>query len=61
MVFPVITDSETQFGGEFDTEADYTDPFVVDLINEKGYIVWPIIRFSYDTINFDHYSVCLCA
>ena len=34
-------------------EADYTDPFVVDLINEKGYIIWPIIRFSYDTINFD--------
>lgn len=52
--FPVIYQySETQFGGEFDTEADYTDPFVVDLINEKGYIVWPIIRFSYDTINFD--------
>ena len=52
--FPVISQySETQFGGEFDTEADYTDPFVVDLINEKGYIIWPIIRFSYDTINFD--------
>ena len=52
--FPVIYQySETQFGGEFDSEADYTDPFVVDLINEKGYIVWPIIRFSYDTINFD--------
>ncbi|EFP96444.1 ABC transporter permease [Vibrio caribbeanicus] len=52
--FPVIYQySETQFGGEFDTEADYTDPFVVDLINEEGYIVWPIIRFSYDTINFD--------
>ncbi|TXZ32919.1 ABC transporter permease [Vibrio cholerae] len=45
--------SETQFGGEFDTEADYTDPYVVSLIEEKGQIIWPPIRFHYDTINFD--------
>lgn len=45
--------SETQFGGEFDTEADYTDPYVVSLIEEKGQIIWPLIRFHYDTINFD--------
>ncbi len=45
--------SETQFGGEFDTEADCTDPFVVSLIEEKGQIIWPLIRFHYDTINFD--------
>ncbi|ENM5736929.1 ABC transporter permease [Vibrio mimicus] len=43
---------ETQFGGEFDTEADYTDPYVVGLIEEKGQIIWPLIRFHYDTINF---------
>lgn len=45
--------SETQFGGEFDTEADYTDPYVVGLIEEKGQIIWPPIRFHYGTINFD--------
>ncbi|EEY37127.1 ABC transporter permease [Vibrio mimicus] len=45
--------SETQFGGEFDTEADYTDPYVVGLIEEKGQIIWPPIRFHYDTINFN--------
>ncbi|ENM5749913.1 ABC transporter permease [Vibrio mimicus] len=45
--------SETQFGGEFDTEADYTDPYVVGLIEEKGQIIWPLIRFHYDTINFN--------
>ncbi|NQZ14747.1 MAG: ABC transporter permease [Alphaproteobacteria bacterium] len=44
---------ETQFGGDFETEADYRDPFVKDLINEKGWMVWPLIRFSYDTINYD--------
>ncbi|WGY45156.1 ABC transporter permease [Vibrio sp. ABG19] len=52
--FPIAEQyAETRFGGEFETEADYTDPYVVDLIEEKGYIVWPLIHFSYDTINFD--------
>ena len=32
--FPVVASySETEFGGEFKTEADYRDPFVKDLIN----------------------------
>ncbi len=43
---------ETTFGGDFETEADYRDPFVRDLINEAGWMVWPPIRFSYDTINY---------
>ena len=42
---------ETTFGGEFQTEADYRDEFVLELINEKGWMVWPPIRFSYDTVN----------
>ncbi|MEG3220498.1 ABC transporter permease [Vibrio gigantis] len=51
---PVINEyAETEFGGEFETEADYKDPYVIELIEESGYIVWPIIPFSYDTINFD--------
>jgi len=41
--------AETEFGGEFPTEADYTDPFVVELIEKKGWVLWPIIRFRYDT------------
>lgn len=50
--------AETEFGGEFETEADYTDPYVIDLIEAQGYIIWPLIPFSYDTINFDiHGSV----
>lgn len=48
---------ETIFGGDFETEADYRDPFVQDLITgengEKGWIIWPPIRFSYDTINYN--------
>ncbi len=52
--YPIVEQyAETEFGGEFETEADYTDPYVIELIEENGYIVWPLIRFSYDTINFN--------
>ncbi len=44
---------ETTFGGDFETEADYRDPYVIDLIEAKGWIIWPMIRFSYDTINYN--------
>jgi microcin C transport system permease protein len=53
--FPaVVTYPETAFGGEFETAADYRDPYLQKLIAEKGGgIVWPPIRFSYDTHNLD--------
>ncbi|MEL6116018.1 MULTISPECIES: ABC transporter permease [Photobacterium] len=52
--FPITEQyAETQFGGEFATEADYTDPYVQELINEDGYMIWPLIHFSYDTINYN--------
>lgn len=43
---------ETFFGGEFETEADYRDEYVADLINANGWMLWPVIRYSYDTINY---------
>jgi microcin C transport system permease protein len=42
---------ETAFGGEFETEADYRDPYVADKIAEKGWLIWPPVRFSYYTVN----------
>ncbi|TCK08857.1 ABC transporter permease [Marinobacterium mangrovicola] len=46
--------SELEFGGEFDTPADYKDPYIEELITDNGgWMVWPPIRFSYDTINYD--------
>ncbi len=46
--------TEKTFGGEFDDlEADYTDPFIQDLIAEKGWIIWPLVPFSYDTHDFE--------
>jgi len=53
--FPVIrTYSETTFGGEFETAADYRDPYLQKLIADSGgYMVWPPIRYSYNTHNLD--------
>ncbi len=44
---------ETDFGGDFQTEANYRDPVVADLINQKGFMIWPLNRYSYNTINYD--------
>jgi microcin C transport system permease protein len=45
--------TEKDFGGEFETAADYRDPHVRELIDGKGWMVWPPIPFSYRTINYD--------
>ena len=42
--------SETTFGGDFETEADYKDPYVKNLIEENGWMIMPIIPYSYNTI-----------
>ncbi|MCL6233632.1 ABC transporter permease [Acinetobacter sp. ANC 5579] len=44
---------ETAFGGVFETEADYKDPVVQQLIEDKGWAVWPLIKFSYQTPNLE--------
>ena len=52
--FPVVSShAETEFGGEFETEADYRDPFVQELIEEKGWMLWPAVPYDYQTINYD--------
>ncbi len=53
--FPVVfTYPETTFGGDFETAADYRDPYLQKLIADKGgTMIWPPIRYSYDTHNLD--------
>jgi microcin C transport system permease protein len=53
--FPaVVKYPETAFGGDFETAADYRDPYLQKLIAEKGgFMLWPPIRYSYDTHNLD--------
>lgn len=52
--FPIFYEyPETVFGGFLPTEADYRDPEVAELIREKGWMVFPIVPYSYDTINYN--------
>ena len=50
----LFTYPETTFGGDFETAADYRDPYLQKKIAEKnGWMVWPPIHYSYDTHNLD--------
>ena len=53
--FPVVvTYPETTFGGDFETAADYRDPFLQELIAKKGgTMIWPPIHYRYDSHNLD--------
>jgi microcin C transport system permease protein len=54
LYFPVtVSYPETTFGGVFETEANYRDPFVRELIENDGWMLWPVIPYSYNTINYD--------
>ncbi|MCG8708934.1 ABC transporter permease subunit [Brenneria sp. 4F2] len=48
----IVDHSETTFGGQFDTAADFRDPFIAQRIESHGWALWPPIRYSYDTINY---------
>lgn len=54
LYFPVFRAyPETVFGGDFETEADYSDGFVRGLITSgDNWVLDPWIPYSYDTINF---------
>jgi microcin C transport system permease protein len=53
--FPIFVNyPETTFGGDFETSADYRDPFVQTKIADSGgYLIWAPIRYSYNTHNLD--------
>jgi microcin C transport system permease protein len=53
LYWPVfVTYYETEFGGEFEVEAEYRDPAIQALIlADDGWMLWPPVRFSYDTID----------
>ena len=44
--------AETDFGGVFPSAANYRDPFLADLIQQNGWMLWPPIRFRHNTVNY---------
>ena len=49
---PVLADySEDAFGDDMmPTQADFSDPYLVERIEAKGWMIWPPIPYSYRTI-----------
>ena len=51
---PVLADyPETEFGGFLESTADYNDPEVRALIQERGWMLWPPVPYRYDTVVHD--------
>ncbi|MDI9408072.1 MAG: ABC transporter permease [Candidatus Pacebacteria bacterium] len=49
--FPIVKSySETTFGGELNSFADYRDPYLVDRINSHGWAIWPPLHFGLSTV-----------
>jgi len=51
ILFPTFTEyPEEKFGG-FLALTDFRDPFIQDEVNAHGWMIWPPIRYSYNTVN----------
>ena len=50
-IFKVYTDEE--FGGFLNSEADYKDKITMENIEKHGWALWPIVKYSYDTIEYN--------
>ncbi len=54
MLSPLLFDyPESKFGG-FLAVTDYRDPEVAGEIEKNGWMLWPLVRYSYGTINKDY-------
>ncbi len=53
LYFPIFqTYTDADFGGDFPTPADYKDEFIISNIENNGWMIMPIIPFSFNTIDF---------
>lgn len=53
ILFPTLVDyPEEKFGG-FLAITDYRDPFIQEAIDANGWMVWPLVRYSFRSVNKD--------
>lgn len=51
--FPIVKEYyETDFGGDLELKVDYKDPYIIEKIKEDGWMIWPIIPYRFDTIDY---------
>jgi microcin C transport system permease protein len=54
LYFPMFSAyPETTFGGQFETATDYTDPYVRALIEQKGFMIEPLVPYDQRTVAWD--------
>ena len=52
--WPAFVDyKETDFDGEFPTQAAYRDPWLRQQISQNGFAIWPLIPYHHTTVNWD--------
>ncbi len=53
ILFPTFQQySDKFFGGDFPTVADYKDKLIINNINQNGWMIMPIIPYSYNTVDY---------
>ena len=52
--FPIVQTLTDKFlGGDFETPADYKDPLIKENIKNNGFMIMPLIKFSYNTVDYE--------
>ena len=52
--FPIYSNyTDEFFGGDFPTPADYKDPIIISNIKNNGWMIMPLIPFSYNTVDYE--------
>ncbi len=51
ILFPVVVDYPEEMFGGFYAQTDYRDPFIAEEIDANGWMIWPPIRYNYQTVN----------
>jgi microcin C transport system permease protein len=53
MSYPTFFDyPESRFGGTF-ANTNFRDPFIQDEISANGWMIWPPLRYYYNTVNYE--------
>ena len=51
LLFPIVSEyDEAKFGG-FLAITDFRDPFIQEEINANGWMLWPLVRYAYRSVN----------
>lgn len=54
LYFPIVKEyTDLDFGGDFPTPADYKDPLIVENIQKNGWALYPLIPFSFNTVDYN--------